>query len=205
MSAKIYSDIRGKLDTGDVVLFGGKGGISAGIKWFTSSRWSHVGMVLNLPGWDMLLLWESTTLGNIKDAVDGKAKRGVQLVPLSERVRTYGGDIAFRLLTVNRTDAMLNAVAAFRSEVRDRPYEKNKMELIRSAYDGWFGENQEDLSSLFCSELVAESYQRMGLLSSASGSLPSNEYTPKDFSTEGKPLKLLKRATLGKEMFVKYT
>ena len=79
------------------------------------------------------------------------------------------------------------------------------MELIKAAYDGWLGENQEDLSSLFCSELVAESYQRMGLLSSASSALPSNEFTPKDFSSDGKPpLKLLKNAKLAKEIFVKY-
>jgi hypothetical protein len=43
----------------------------------------------------------------------------------------------------------------------------------------YLGINKEDLSSLFCSELVAEAYQKMGLLTEQ---LPSNEYIPKDFS-----------------------
>jgi len=52
------------------------------------------------------------------------------------------------------------------------------LELLKSAYDGPFGKNEEDLSSLFCSELVAEAYQRLGLLTEGT---PSNEFTPADF------------------------
>lgn len=44
-----------------------------------------------------------------------------------------------------------------------------------------FGDNKEYISSLFCSELVAEAYQKMGLLTEK---LPSNEYIQKDFSEE---------------------
>lgn len=62
---------------------------------------------------------------------------------------------------------------------------KNKLELIKAAYGGWLGDNKENLSSLFCSELVAEAYQRMGLLpevGSAHKVKPSNEYTSRFFS-----------------------
>ena len=54
--------------------------------------------------------------------------------------------------------------------------------MIKAAYDGPLGHNQEDLSSLFCSELVAEAYQRLGLLPKPPQGLPSNEYTPRDFA-----------------------
>jgi len=198
-----YTQIRNKLDTGDIVLFSGKGGISAGIKWFTISKWSHVGMVVRLPDWNMVLLWESTTLSNVADVIDGKAKQGVQLVALSERLRTYGGEAAIRRLSVKRTTAMNNSLMRLRQEVKGRPYEKSKVELVKAAYDGWLGENTENLSSLFCSELVAEAYQRMGLLSNSKNALPSNEFTPKDFSAAAAPaLKLLKNAKLGKEVSV---
>jgi len=198
-----YTQIRNKLDTGDIVLFSGKGGISAGIKWFTTSKWSHVGMVVRLPDWNMVLLWESTTLSNVADVIDGKAKQGVQLVALSERLRTYGGEAAIRRLSVKRTTAMNNSLMRLRQEVKGRPYEKSKVELVKAAYDGWLGENTENLSSLFCSELVAEAYQRMGLLSNSKNALPSNEFTPKDFSAAAAPaLKLLKNAKLGKEVSV---
>jgi len=44
-----YEEIRGELKTCDILLFSGKGAISHGIKLFTFSKWSHVGMVLRMP------------------------------------------------------------------------------------------------------------------------------------------------------------
>jgi len=61
-----YTEVRDNLNTGDIVLFSGKGGISTAIKLFTHSKWSHVGMVFKVPNINMVLLWESTTLANIK-------------------------------------------------------------------------------------------------------------------------------------------
>ena len=43
--------------------------------------------------------------------------------------------------------------------------------------------NEKNLEKLFCSELVAEAYQRMGLLSKNDTLHPSNEYIPHDFSS----------------------
>lgn len=193
-----YENLRPKLRTGDIVLFSGKGGISTGIKWFTQSKWSHVGMVLRLPEWDAILIWESTTLSNIADIESGKERKGVQLVPLSERIRKYNGEASIRMLKdIEVSPEMLKELSLFRAEVKGRPYEKNQIELVKSAYDGPLGVNTEDLSSLFCSEMVAEAYQRMGLLSEEKA---SNEYTPKDFSDEGE-IKLLK-GTLTKEITI---
>lgn len=192
-----YENLRPSLKTGDVVLFSGKGGISTGIKWFTNSKWSHVGMVLKLTEWDAVMLWESTTLSDIADVESGKERKGVQIVPLSERVRKYKGEVSIRLLDIERTPEMLKELSLLRSEIKGRPYEKDKIELIKAAYDGPFGANKEDLSSLFCSEMVAEAYQRMGLLSEKKS---SNEYTPKDFADAGK-MKLLK-GKLGSEIVI---
>lgn len=183
-----YADIRSQLKTGDILLFSGKGGISDGIKFFTLSKWSHVGMVYrfsdpNDPN-GSVFCWESTTLSNIADADTGKLTKGVQRVELSERLErcfATGYEISVRQLSEPLSDPMIVALNNFRHEVSGRPYEKSKIELLRAAYDGLFGDNKEDLGSLFCSELVAEAYQRMGLLTE---SQPSNEFTPKDFSSE---------------------
>ena len=172
-----YSEIRKNLQTGDIVLFSGKGRISNIIKWFTKSLWSHVAMVIRSTEWDMLLLWESTTLNKLKDIQSGVARQGVQLVPLSERIRTYDGRIGIRKLETNKV-IRHQPLMDFRQEVKGRPYEQSKLELLKSAYDGPLGQNEEDLSSLFCSELVAEAYQRMGFVSN---DVASNEYTPADF------------------------
>lgn len=177
----LYSEIRDSLKTGDIVLFSGKGGISAGIKWFTFSQWSHVGMVVKSELG--IMLWESTTLTNIADAETGKETKGVQLVALSERLKKYQGEVAVRRLSHDVGATAMVKLAELRNKVRGRPYEKSKLELIKSAYDLVSGHNQEDLSSLFCSELVAEAYQCMGLLGEQKG---SNEYTPKDFSEKAR-------------------
>jgi hypothetical protein len=166
------------METGDILLFQGKGLISAAIMHFTKSPWSHVGMVIKS---DIgVLVWESTTLSNIPDIVSGKCRKGVQLTSLADRISAYDGIIGYRKLTTERDADFHAKLAEFRAECRGKPYEKNRMELIRSALDGkLFAQNTEDLSSLFCSELVAEMYQRWGFMPD---SIPSNEYTPADFA-----------------------
>ena len=183
-----YESIRSQLKTGDILLFSGKGGISEGIKFFTLSKWSHVGMVYRLDdsrdAKSSIFCWESTSLSNLRDADTGKLTKGVQRVELSERLErcfASGYEISVRPLAKGLSDDMVRALNDFRHEVSGRPYEKDKIELLKAAYDGIFGDNREDLSSLFCSELVAEAYQRMGLLTEK---VPANEYTPKDFSSE---------------------
>lgn len=195
-----YTEIRDDLQTGDIILFSGNGIFSAGIKRYTHSDWSHVGMVLRLEEWKMVLLWESTVRG-IKDIKSGSVKNGVQLVALSERLAGYNGEFAVRHLAVERTQAMNQSLMDCRDKLKNKLYEQNMLELIKAAYDGPYGENTEDLSSLFCSELVAEAYQAMGLLKEpAQNGKASNEYTPHDFSSNGPDLGLLLNASLKAEI-----
>lgn len=193
-----YKNIKDTLKTGDIVLFSGKGGISTGIKWVTRSKFSHIGMVLKLEEYDYLTLWESTTLSNIKDITTNTNRQGVQLVSLSERIKTYDGEISIRKLkNVDFSTKDITSLMKLRKELKGKKYEQDEIELLKSAYDGIFGKNIEDLSSLFCSELVAEAYQRLGLLSNT---IPSNEYTPVDFAQK-KDISLLK-GKLGKEIVI---
>ena len=172
LEASTYEAIRPFLKTGDMVLFGGRGAISRGIKRFTRSKWSHIGMVLFVEEWDMVCLWESTTLSTIPDLLTGTRRAGVQLVPLSQRMEEYDGEIAFRLVGRPPRDQELDGFLAFRKMVSRRGYEKSYIELLGVAF-GW--NKRENLSTVFCSELVAESYQSLGWLSDAR---PSNAYSP---------------------------
>ncbi len=177
-----YDKYRPKAQTGDMVGFSGTGLISTGIKVGTGSEWTHIGMVIRAVEWDMVLCHESTLLCPVADIETGFVKRGVMLVPLEARIATYKGKVGIRRIRQPLTLDQLAILRAYRIEVKNRPYEKNFIELIRSGYDGPFGENTQDLSSLFCSEDFAEPCIRMELIDS---NQPSNEYTPGDFLDDG--------------------
>ncbi len=178
----IYNKYREKAQTGDIVGFSGSGIASTAIKVVSKSEWSHIGMTICSPEWDIVLCWESTLLCNVPDIESGFIKKGVMLVPLESRILTYNGKVGIRRIKKPLTIEQLIILRAFRQEVKNRPYEKDYIELIKSVYDGPFGLNTQDLMSLFCSELFAEPCIRMGLIDDK---LPSNEYTPADFLNEG--------------------
>jgi len=123
---------------------------------------------------------------------------------MSDRLRDYPvGKVAFRKLEgVTITAEMKQALIAFRNEIKGRNYEESKVELMRSAYDGFLGDNKEDLSSVFCSELVAEALQRIGVLKEhdEDGGYPSNEYTPADFGKQD--IMGIKQGSFGELIYV---
>ncbi len=173
MEIVAYHDIRHTLNTGSVVLFDGQGKAASIIKFASGSHWSHVGMITRDAELDMVLVFESS-----KDR--GPSKRpGVRLVPLTDALGS--GVIAVRRLIPSLAPYEIACFASWRRSSLGRPYEQNLFELWKSAYDGPLGQNAEALHSLFCSELVAESFQRMELLSEDKA---SNEYTPGDFASD---------------------
>ena len=177
-----YDKYRPKAQTGDMVCFSGTGLVSTGIKDASRSKWSHIGVVICSPEWDMVLGHESTLLCKVADIESGFIKKGVMLVPLEARIATYSGKMGIRCIRHSLTLEQLAILRAYRHEVKNRPYEKNYIELFKSVYDGPFGENTQDLSSLFCSEDFAEPCIRMKLIDNDE---PSNEYTPADFIDDG--------------------
>jgi hypothetical protein len=196
-----FDELRPSLDSGDVLLFGGDSRLCRIIKRLTRSHWSHSALVARPHADGPLLLWEATLDTTLPDVATHEVGSGVRLFDLEQWIRHFAGETAIRPLRVERTEAMRAALLAFYNEARGRPYERNRLELLRSRYDGPLLRNRkEDETSFFCSELVAAAYQRMGLLPA---SPPSNNYTPHDFTSErAQPLPLLLGATLGPEVLV---
>ena len=185
------------------MLFAGRTNLSAGIKWFTTSRWSHIGMVVRSHERLSPMLWESNRVAAVPDLLDRRHKSGVQLVDFGERIAVEKGPIAVRRLNRAVSRPMKVALEDLLEVLADRPYERNILELVRAAWDGPFGHiRSPNLSSVFCSELVAEAYQVMGLLTPHRlGGAPSNEYTPYDFSAAGR-LRLVGGWALGAEQII---
>lgn len=197
-----YEKVRDDLETGDIVLFSGKGLFSSIIKLVGCTKWSHVGIVIKFADLDLILVWESTSLSKVKDAIDGVCKSGVQTVLLSERIDSYKGDISVRHLHGTIPIGAIRNLKDLRARLKNKPYEKDLSELAGSALDfGPFDIENEDFSSVFCSELVAEALQTMKVITE---SLPANEFVPKDFSEGGAAEKYLMNGyTYGPEIVLK--
>ncbi len=168
--------------TGDLVLFSGRGLASDTVRLFTRSYWSHIGLVLRLPGVPQPLVLESTTLSDSKDLFQQRPVRGIGLVPLLAKVQEYPGDVALRRwqgAALSAAQQQLLARLALR--LRHRPYKNYLLCHLRN----WFGASPgRDYSAMFCSELVAELYRRVGRLPATV--VPHN-FVPGDFAADKLP------------------
>lgn len=169
-----------ELSAGDIVLFSGIDAYSRLVKVGTGSRWSHVGLIVESPEHDFLTMLESSIREDTLDVEADKHREGVRLVSFQDRASAFDGEISIRKLQGDiLTEVSLGCLMQLMEELRGKEYERNKFELIKASSDGAFRNKVEDLSSLFCSELVAEAYQRLGLLTEDK---PSNDYAPVNFS-----------------------
>ncbi len=190
-----YNIIKKKVKTGDLILFNnGRIGYWE-VKIATCSTFSHIGMIVKCKhlksSRDNLFIWHSPAqeLQGLPDTISGDTKEGPQLNPLLPIIRAAGGTVYIRILHKKKNtfynnilsdDPCDSGLMDFMKGADWKTYEKSTRQLILSTYDGIFGENEEDTSSYFCSELVAETYKILGLLPE---DIISSEYTPKDFET----------------------
>ncbi|ASK33135.1 C40 family peptidase [Alloalcanivorax mobilis] len=151
------------LDTGDLLLFAGRGVTSAVIRLFTGSRWSHIGMVVRLPGVVEPLVLESTGLSESADLHLGRPVAGVALVPLSRKLQDYPGEVAVRRWQgPPLRPAQRRLVARLVTRLLHRPYKNFVLCNVRDLLSGFT--RAPDRRGWFCSELVAECYRRLGWL-----------------------------------------
>lgn len=151
------------LETGDLVLFGGKGWLSGIIRLFTGSRWTHVGMVIRLEGWREPLLLEANSMSDAADCLASKPMPGVTLTRLHERITGYTGEVGVRRRRGQPLSrARQRLVRRLVKRLHLRPYKNFVVSLLM---DVMFGIRRgPGYSALFCSELVAELYRRLGWL-----------------------------------------
>lgn len=162
------------LKTGDLVLFAGRGLTHGLAWWFKRSPWRHVGLVLRRTDDAEPLLWE---------AACGGLRRGTLLSPLA--ARTVGSRSGIGVRCLNRPLAPLQCqrLEAFRQEAAARARARGLFDLIGAAEDGWLGGRRDNLGDPMDGELVAEAYQRIGLLDEvARGGKAPSEYRPWHFA-----------------------
>jgi hypothetical protein len=151
--------------TGDLWLFRGTSLGDLAIRTFTNSPVNHVGMVVaidDLPP----LLWHAELGRSLPDVWTGERKRGVQLHLLGVAVRTWNARYRQRAWvrhlegTIERhhEDRLMETIERFDG----RPFPTTPG-LARQWVTGRL-RRSSSLETIYCAELVAATYQHMGLL-----------------------------------------
>jgi hypothetical protein len=151
--------------TGDIWLFRGRSIPDLAIRAATNSPVNHVGMVVALDDLPPLL-WHAELGRSLPDVWTGERQRGVQLHLLRDSVTTW-----------NERYRQRAWVRHLEGEI-ERHHEDRLMEVI-DRYDGrpfptslglarrWLNgrvRRSSSLETVYCAELVATTYQHMGLL-----------------------------------------
>jgi hypothetical protein len=153
--------------TGDVWLFRGRSAADIAIRTFTNSPVNHVGMVVAIDDLQPLL-WHAELGKSLPDVWTGERQRGVQLHPLRDAVATWreryrqrawirqlvGGEI-----TREHEDRLMQTIERF--DGRAFPTTPG---LARQWLRGRYNRSETALETIYCAELVATTYQAMGLL-----------------------------------------
>ncbi len=165
--------------TGDIWLFRGRSLADRAIQTVTNSPVNHVGMVVALDDLPPLL-WHAELGRSLPDVWTGQRQRGVQLHRLDEAAATWTSRYGQRAWVRQLQGAL------------DRGHEDRLMEIIER-FDGrpfptslglarqWLNgrvRRSSSLETIYCAELVATTYQHMGLLPSHR---PASWYDPGRF------------------------
>ena len=182
--------------TGDVWLFRGRTVADKAIRAATNSPVNHVGMVVALDDLPPLI-WHAELGRSLPDVWTGRHQRGTQLHRLVDAVSVwhhkYGQDAWMRPIDIEVTRAQEDAVLRTIDELDGSAFPRT-----RSLAAGWIkgrARRRTTVEALFCAEVVAITFERMGLLPPER---PPNWYDPGKFWS-GDRLRLV-GATLGDEI-----
>lgn len=193
--------------TGDIWIFRGTSGADRAIQTLTNSPVNHVGMSVVLD--DMPpLMWHAELGHSLQDMWTGRFQRGVQLHDLRAAVQVWGARYGQRgwlrqletPVTRDQEDELLRTIARLNGA---------SFPSTAKLASRWFGgrlpalrrgreEKAAGLESAYCAEVVAQTYESMGLLS---GRRKTNWYDPGKFWS-GDRLPLADGVRLGDEIAV---
>ena len=184
--------------TGDVVLFAGASGIlDRLISWFTSSPYTHVGLVIrDPPGLPPGVHVIESSLEETPNEETGRRTLGVQIQPLSTILSAHGTAYIRRLRLEDEGADLKKKICGIESTVDGKPYDLNAGDWLRAelrVLDPRMIWEQQD-NTFWCSALVSYFYVRLGLLPET---IPWTLISPKEWGQGGAMEKSLIGCTLG--------
>jgi hypothetical protein len=152
-----FAALRPQLRTGDLLFISGNYASSTRIRAFTHSPWSHVGLILQLPILDRVLLLESVE------------QIGVRLIPLSKYMDDYddGGKPYDGVLVVARVEGVTQKTAQglmqFGADELGRPYNQEEIAVLFDPDALQKGRPPAGERVYVCSELIQACFHHAGL------------------------------------------
>lgn len=172
-------------NTGDILLYNTKKWYSKIIEYFLGESFSHISIILKHPSkWlDESLCDEEyyileSGVESFPDAISGKYKFGVQIVPFSKVFKEYkqngNGNLYYRKLVykhINNDELEYRIKYAY-EKIRNKPYDVNPLDWIFGYYElqsnldtnpklqQWY----QKTTSFWCSALVSYIFVECGLL-----------------------------------------
>ncbi len=149
-----YSELRTKLESGDIFFASGDYLISKAIQKMTCSPWSHVGIIFRINVIDRVLLLES-----VEDM-------GVRFAPLSkylndyEKMKPYKGYVVVTRCN-DLTSESVKRISSFGIDELTQPYDKDEIAKIMARITLGIGKKGRDREYI-CSELVYECFAHAG-------------------------------------------
>ena len=187
--------------TGDIWLFRGKSIADRAIQAVTNSPINHVGMAVALE--DMpALLWHAELGRSLPDVFTGEHQRGVQLHILRDAVNTwdkkYGQRAFLRQLqgtiTKEHEDKLMEMI-----EQMDGKAFPTTTGLAGQWLTGRVRRRDVSKETIYCAELVAATFQHMGLLPKRR---PASWYDPGKFWS-GDQIEMVEGYSLGEEIAIR--
>jgi hypothetical protein len=185
--------------TGDLWLFRGRTPADHAIRTLTNAPVNHVGMAVVLDDLPPLM-WHAELGRGLVDVWTGTQHRGVQLHDLRAAVDQWCGRYHqrawLRQLDATVTADMEAAVLRTIARLDGTPFPATA--ALAARWVRGRARRPADVETTYCAEVVAATYQAMGLLE---GERPTNWYDPGSFWS-GDELQLLHGARLGEEIRV---
>lgn len=182
------------LKTGDIVLTAPP----ALLRWLPGRlgrrSWQRVALLVRETEHDEPMIWEAAPAG-----APGPA---VRLRRLAKRLQQHAGRTGVRRLNRALEPEQCARLAAWRAGLAVRPGADSLLDLMGAGEDGWLGDEQATHGTPLPGELVAQAYQRLGLLDGPERrGRPAREYSARDFG-ERQELHLNRGYALGPEILL---
>ena len=198
------ADILDQVQTGDLILCHGSAKSSEEIELLTHSPYSHAAMIVLLGPDRKPFVWEEVPQSLAKDPDhNDEAHSGAQLgefCDIVEQIYLFGDIPYWRPLVWNRPPDFDAQVAAGLPPLDGIPFDKRLLML-----EHWL-EGRLHIpaprTSMYCAELVALTFQNVGLLPKDP---PSNWYSPGSFGGTPPDAPLRLGATLGETVLISRT